>query len=73
MDEVHEDHPALIKDQYWEEVFPTELPYTEAAKQYYIEPFLGSTQDVEVPLHQRGVILMPVNVDTEFSIRTIEV
>ncbi|XP_073975148.1 uncharacterized protein isoform X2 [Rhodnius prolixus] len=72
VDEVHEDHPALIKDQYWEEVFPTELPYTEAAKQYYIEPFLGSTQDVEVPLHQRGVILMPVNVDTEFSIRTIE-
>lgn len=28
VDEMHHEHPELIKDQYWDEVFPTELPYT---------------------------------------------
>ncbi|KAK9500421.1 hypothetical protein O3M35_001691 [Rhynocoris fuscipes] len=72
VDEVHEDHPALIKDQYWEEVFPTELPYTEAAKQFYTEPFLGSAQDVYVPKHQRGIILMPISIDTECSMKNVQ-
>ena len=31
---MHHEHPELIKDQYWDEVFPTELPYTVAS-----EPF----------------------------------
>ncbi|XP_056630459.1 bestrophin-4-like isoform X1 [Diorhabda sublineata] len=32
VDEIHHDHPELVKDQYWDEVFPQELPYTEAAR-----------------------------------------
>lgn len=28
---MHHEHPELIRDQYWDEVFPTELPYTVAA------------------------------------------
>lgn len=32
VDEMHHEHPELIKDQYWEEVFPTELPYTVRKK-----------------------------------------
>lgn len=28
VDEMHHEHPELIKDQYWDEIFPTELPYT---------------------------------------------
>lgn len=28
VDEMHHQHPELIKDQYWDTVFPEELPYT---------------------------------------------
>ncbi|XP_017053065.1 bestrophin-4 [Drosophila ficusphila] len=28
VDEMHQEHPELVKDQYWEEVFPNEIPYT---------------------------------------------
>jgi hypothetical protein len=28
VDEMHEEHPELLKDQYWEEVVPKDLPYT---------------------------------------------
>lgn len=28
---MHHDHPELVRDQYWDEVFPPELPYTAAA------------------------------------------
>eukprot|EP00099_Drosophila_melanogaster_P027648 NP_730039.1 bestrophin 3 [Drosophila melanogaster] len=27
VDEMHNDHPQLVRDQYWDEVFPAELPY----------------------------------------------
>ncbi|XP_070136425.1 bestrophin-4 isoform X2 [Drosophila bipectinata] len=29
VDEMHQEHPELVKDQYWDEVFPNELPYNE--------------------------------------------
>ncbi|XP_032595655.1 bestrophin-4 [Drosophila grimshawi] len=32
VDEMHQDHPELLKDQYWDEVFPNELPYTDESK-----------------------------------------
>ncbi|KAH8351702.1 hypothetical protein KR059_012928, partial [Drosophila kikkawai] len=28
VDGMHQEHPELVKDQYWDEVFPNELPYT---------------------------------------------
>ncbi|XP_017086358.1 bestrophin-4-like [Drosophila eugracilis] len=27
VDEMHQEHPTLVKDQYWDEVFPNEMPY----------------------------------------------
>ncbi|XP_017086357.1 bestrophin-4-like [Drosophila eugracilis] len=27
VDEMHQEHPELVKDQYWDEVFPNEMPY----------------------------------------------
>lgn len=30
VDEMHHEHPELDRDQYWDEVFPQELPYTLA-------------------------------------------
>ncbi|XP_033161003.1 bestrophin-4 isoform X2 [Drosophila mauritiana] len=29
VDEMHQEHPELVKDQYWEEVFPNEIPYAQ--------------------------------------------
>lgn len=31
---MHEEHPELLKDQYWEEVVPKDLPYTVASEHY---------------------------------------
>lgn len=34
VDEMHEEHPELLKDQYWEEVVPKDLPYTGKNENY---------------------------------------
>ncbi|GBP05426.1 hypothetical protein EVAR_100876_1 [Eumeta japonica] len=31
---MHEEHPELLRDQYWEEVVPKDLPYTVASEHY---------------------------------------
>ncbi|CAH1389689.1 unnamed protein product [Nezara viridula] len=58
VDEMHQEHPELIKDQYWDQIFPAELPYTEATKQCFVETFLGSTFGVDVPEHMQNFILL---------------
>lgn len=45
---MHSEHPELIQDMYWDEVFPQELPYTIAAEQFRREPPQGSTANIEV-------------------------
>lgn len=44
---MHHEHPELIRDQYWDQVFPTELPYTVAAgeREHHPEP---STANIAV-------------------------
>lgn len=49
VDEMHHEHPELIKDQYWDEVFPTQLPYTVAAEAFREEHPQPSTANIEVP------------------------
>lgn len=44
---MHQEYPVMIKDQYWNEIFPSELPYTEETKHLQISPFLGSAQAIE--------------------------
>nr|CAH7746524.1 unnamed protein product [Callosobruchus chinensis] len=34
VDEMHEEHPELLKDQFWDDVVPKELPYTVASEHY---------------------------------------
>ena len=46
VDEMHSDHPELIKDQYWDEV-DFELPYTAAAEQFKMDPHMGSAVDIK--------------------------
>ncbi|XP_067619027.1 bestrophin-2a isoform X2 [Eurosta solidaginis] len=48
VDEMHHDHPELIKDQYWDEVFPNELPYTVASERFREEHPEPSTAKIEV-------------------------
>lgn len=48
VDEMHQEYPTMMKDQYWNEIFPAELPYTEDTKHLQITPFLGSAQAIEV-------------------------
>ncbi|XP_046390991.1 uncharacterized protein LOC124159303 isoform X2 [Ischnura elegans] len=65
VDEMHQEHPELVKDQYWDEVFPAELPYTAAAKQYQTGPPLGSTKSLDIPSDQ--VEFMPMETVLEES------
>jgi len=45
VDEMHEEHPELLKDQYWEEVVPRDLPYTVASEHYRRDEPKGSAQN----------------------------
>ncbi|XP_069686596.1 uncharacterized protein [Periplaneta americana] len=56
VDEMHQEHPEMVKDQYWDEVIPAELPYTVASKLYQTGPPPGSTDNVEVSLEQAEFI-----------------
>ena len=56
VDEMHAEHPELIKDTYWDTAFP-ELPYTAAANAADNDnPFVGATTNVEVPKEEAEFI-----------------
>lgn len=48
VDEMHHEHPELIKDQYWDEVFPTELPHTIASEPFKEKIPQPSTANIAV-------------------------
>ena len=48
VDEMHDEHPELIRDQYWDEIFPNELPYTLASERFREEHPEPSTAKIEV-------------------------
>lgn len=56
VDEMHHEHPELLKDQYWDEVFPTQLPYTVASVQNKEQEPQPSTTNIEVKKKQAEVI-----------------
>uniref|UniRef100_T1JF98 Bestrophin homolog n=1 Tax=Strigamia maritima TaxID=126957 RepID=T1JF98_STRMM len=58
VDEIHQEHPELIKDQYWDEVMPQELPYTAATEQYRRKPPKGSAVDISIPDDQAEFVPM---------------
>ena len=46
---MHAEHPELVRDQFWEEGIPEELPYTLAAQQTRSgQPWAESTADVRM-------------------------
>lgn len=48
VDEMHEEHPELLKDQYWDDVVPKDLPYTVASEHYRKYEPKGSAEDYKV-------------------------
>ena len=46
VDEMHAEHPELVKDAFWDEGMPEELPYTLAAEEFRAEPWQGSAAEV---------------------------
>uniref|UniRef100_A0A1L8DF58 Bestrophin homolog n=1 Tax=Nyssomyia neivai TaxID=330878 RepID=A0A1L8DF58_9DIPT len=56
VDEMHHEHPELMRDQYWDEVFPTELPYTVGAEQFREEHPQPSTANMDIPKAAAEVI-----------------
>ncbi|KAF6200465.1 hypothetical protein GE061_004908, partial [Apolygus lucorum] len=48
VDEMHEEHPELLKDQYWDEVVPKDLPYTLASEHYRRHEPKGSAEHYKV-------------------------
>ncbi|CAG9864315.1 unnamed protein product [Phyllotreta striolata] len=48
VDEMHEEHPELLKDQYWEDIVPRELPYTVASEHYRREEPKGSAETYKI-------------------------
>lgn len=53
VDEMHHEHPELIRDQYWDEIFPTELPYTVAAQAFREEHPQPSTAGIQLSAAQQ--------------------
>ena len=59
VDEMHAEHPELVKDQFWDEGVPDELPYTLAAEEFrQADPWQGSTAEVEVPEDQSEFVYL---------------
>lgn len=45
---MHEEHPELLKDHYWEDVVPTDLPYNIASEQFRRTEPQGSTASMKI-------------------------
>ncbi|XP_058119466.1 bestrophin-4-like [Anopheles ziemanni] len=56
VDEMHHEHPELLKDQYWDEISPIELPHTVASAEIREEPPQPSTADIVVKKREAEVI-----------------
>lgn len=56
VDEMHHEHPELLKDQYWDEVYPAELPYTMATEGQREKAPEPSTAKIDVPVRQQGIV-----------------
>ncbi|XP_063218444.1 bestrophin-4-like [Bacillus rossius redtenbacheri] len=52
VDEMHEEHPELLKDQYWDEVVPRDLPYTVASEHYRRSEPKGTGDLLKVKPHE---------------------
>ena len=52
---MHNEHPELIRDQYWDDILPQELPHTIASQPFRTSPHLGSTAHLEMTAFETDV------------------
>ncbi|KAJ8922643.1 hypothetical protein NQ315_007675, partial [Exocentrus adspersus] len=57
VDKIHQEHPKLGKDAFWEETAPTVLPFTVASQDYMKEHPACSTENVEVKKTDQDFII----------------
>ncbi len=48
VDEMHEEYPELLHDQYWDDIVPSDLPYTVGSEQYRKSEPKGSAENLKV-------------------------
>ncbi|XP_011051183.1 PREDICTED: bestrophin-2-like isoform X2 [Acromyrmex echinatior] len=63
VDEMHNEHPELIRDQYWDQIFPAELPYTAAAQPFREEHPKPSTAGIQLSAAQQELQPSSVKID----------
>ncbi|KAG5317367.1 BEST2 protein, partial [Pseudoatta argentina] len=63
VDEMHNEHPELIRDQYWDQIFPAELPYTAAAQPFREEHPIPSTAGIQLSAAQQELQPSSVKID----------
>ena len=61
VDDLHNEHPDLVRDQYWDSTFP-ELPYTAVLEEAAgpENPFVMATATVEIPEEKAQFVEPPV-------------
>ncbi|XP_030745642.1 bestrophin-2-like isoform X2 [Sitophilus oryzae] len=48
VDKIHQDHPKLMKDYYWQQTAPDTLPFTIASQQYMKETPVQSAENLKI-------------------------
>lgn len=56
---MHNEHPQLLTDIYWDTGLPQEIPYTIASEQFMSQPPEGSAEQIKVP-EEKQKLLPPV-------------
>lgn len=65
---MHHEHPQLVRDQYWDEVFPQELPYTLASEPFREKHPEPSTANINVKNYEAEPIIPPSSVKIDDGI-----
>lgn len=59
---MHHEHPELVRDQYWDEMFPVELPYTVASEPFRESHPEPSTANIAVTNNEAEIALPPQSI-----------
>lgn len=65
---MHHEHPELVRDQYWDEVFPQQLPYTLASEPFREKHPEPSTANIFVKNHEAEPIIPPNSIKIDDGI-----
>ncbi|XP_050299323.1 bestrophin-4-like [Anthonomus grandis grandis] len=61
VDKIHQDHPKLMKDYYWQQTAPDSLPFTVASQQYMKEIPIQSAENLKVKKTDQDLIIPEAN------------